>query len=320
MQVNKNLLQASHQSTPIHKLKENLNNNTFFIKRDDLLPISFGGNKARKAVLFFEDIERVSADCVVTYGSSSSNHCRIIANIAAAKGLPCYIISPIESSHPTSNSKMVDLFGAIVEYCLVDEVKTAINRKLRELKVQGYKPYFIQGGGHGDFGTQAYVNAYEEILEYERTSGVFFDYIFHTSGTGTTQAGLVCGKILHGDKREIIGISNARRNPYGGKVVLDSVNSYLKSFNITPVTTDSINFVDDYILEGYGSYNKQILVTIKSVLMNDGIPMDTTYTGKAFWGMKEFIRANGIFGKRILFIHTGGTPLFFEKLEELTNV
>ncbi|RFU67123.1 pyridoxal-phosphate dependent enzyme [Peribacillus saganii] len=306
-------------ATPIQKLSENLNNNTFFIKRDDLLPISFGGNKARKAALFFEDIERVSADCIVTYGSSSSNHCRIIANIAAAKGLQCYIISPTESSHPTSNSKMVDLFGAIVDYCPVSDVRTTIDHKLRVLKEQGYNPYFIQGGGHGDLGTQAYVNAYEEILDYERTTGVFFDYIFHTSGTGTTQAGLICGKLLNGDVREIVGISNARKNPYGGQVVLDSANSYLKSLNREPVSFGAITFVDDYILEGYGSCNSPILMTIKDVLKFEGIPLDTTYTGKAYWGMKEFIKTNGITGKRILFIHTGGTPLFFDKLEELAN-
>src|SRR4051794_28816865 len=100
----------------------NLNNNIFYIKRDDLIPISFGGNKARKARLFFEDIERLSSDCVVTYGSSSSNHCRIIANIAASKGIPCHIISPNESSYPTSNSKLVELFGAEVIQCPVSEV------------------------------------------------------------------------------------------------------------------------------------------------------------------------------------------------------
>ncbi|WP_285765477.1 pyridoxal-phosphate dependent enzyme [Peribacillus sp. SI8-4] len=307
------------QATPIQSISENLNNNTFFIKRDDLLPLSFGGNKARKAVLFFEDLMREESDCVVTYGSSSSNHCRIIANIAAVKNIPCHIISPSESSHPTSNSKMIELFGALVTLCPLAEVNITIERKLVELKEQGYKPYFIQGGGHGDIGTQAYVNAYEEILEYERVSGMKFDYIFHTTGTGTTQAGLVCGKLLHGDKREIVGISNARKNPYGGQVVLDSVNSYFINIGKVPITTEEIIFIDDYVLSGYGFYNQQILKTIKEVLINDGIPMDTTYTGKAFWGMKEYIKNNQINGNKVLFIHTGGTPLFFDNLEELMN-
>ena len=108
----------------IQKLKLSLNNNNFYIKRDDLIPISFGGNKARKAILFFEDIKRTNSDCIVTYGSSSSNHCRIIANISASKGLPCYIISPLETNKVTVNSKMIKLFRSKTVKCPVTEVKT----------------------------------------------------------------------------------------------------------------------------------------------------------------------------------------------------
>ena len=52
--------------TPIYKLKKNI-----YIKREDLIPFSFGGNKARKAELFFREIDAGQYDCVVTYGSSS---------------------------------------------------------------------------------------------------------------------------------------------------------------------------------------------------------------------------------------------------------
>ena len=305
--------------TPIQRLSEKLNDNTFYIKRDDLIPISFGGNKARKAILFFEDIKAKGCDFVVTYGSSSSNHCRIISNIAASKGLPCYIISPLEASRPTSNSKMIQVFGTKVVQCSVFEVRDTINKAIEDLKIQGHNPYFIQGGGHGNIGTQAYVDAYKEIRDYENNIDLHFDYIFHTSGTGTTQAGLVCGQLINGDERQVIGISNARRNPYGGQVVLDSINDYLKSIDMSSVNSDLVSFIDDYVLDGYGSYNDDIIKTIKQVLVQDGIPMDSTYTGKSYWGMKEYIKKYQITGKNILFIHTCGTPLFFDNLGELTN-
>jgi len=304
--------------TPLYEMKID-SQNKYFIKRDDLIPISFGGNKARKAILFFKDIERTNSDCIVTYGSSSSNHCRIIANIAASRKFPCYIISPLETNRPTYNSKMIELFGAKIIRCHVSEVKETIDRVMLELKSQGYKPYFIQGGGHGNIGTQAYVDAYEEIKDYERIKGIHFDYIFHASGTGTTQAGLICGKILNNDNKKIIGISIARKNPYGGQVVLNSVNNYLESIYQKSICIDDIDFVDDYVIDGYGTYNTEIIHTIKEILMNEGISLDTTYTGKAFWGMKQYVKKNGITGKNILFIHTGGTPLFFDDLEGLTN-
>ena len=41
----------------------------------------------------------------------------------------------------------------------------------------------------------------------------FLNIIFFASGTGTTQAGLICGQIENADNdRKIIGISIARRN------------------------------------------------------------------------------------------------------------
>lgn len=40
------------QWTPIQESNLTLNGNALFFKRDDLLPFSFGGNKARKAVHF----------------------------------------------------------------------------------------------------------------------------------------------------------------------------------------------------------------------------------------------------------------------------
>ncbi|HHW46612.1 MAG TPA: pyridoxal-phosphate dependent enzyme [Clostridiales bacterium] len=303
----------------MQRIGEYLNGNAFFIKRDDLIPISFGGNKARKAVLFFNDIRSKGCDSVITYGSSSSNHCRIISNIAASEGLPCYIISPLENSRQTSNSKMTEIFGAKVIRCPISEVKDTISNHIEILKTRGNNPYFIQGGGHGNLGTQAYVDAYNEIKDYEDDAGFHFDYIFFASGTGTTQAGLVCGQIINGDDRKIVGISISRRNPFGKQVVFNSVNDYLSSKGMGEVKIDDVCFIDDYVLDGYGSYSPAILKTIKRILIQDGIPLDTTYTGKAFWGMKEYIKKNEISGKNILFIHTGGVPLFFDDLEEITK-
>ena len=134
--------------------------NNIYIKRDDLFPFSFGGNKARKAVNFFKEIDNGDFDTVVTYGSSSSNHCRVISNMATVRNIPCYIISPEEASEPTYNSKMMQLFGAEITTVPVDEVSRTIDEKLAELRECGRKPYFIPGGGHGNLGTQAYVDCY----------------------------------------------------------------------------------------------------------------------------------------------------------------
>ena len=168
--------------------------NSLWIKREDLIPFSFGGNKARKAILFFEQIDKGDYDCVVTYGSGSSNHCRIIANQCCRRGMECHIISPEEASEPTFNSRMMELFGAKITVVPVTQVHDTIEQKIASLKSEGKKPYFIEGGGHGNIGTEAFVQCYQEIREQETELGIHFDYIFFASGTGTTHAGLVCGR------------------------------------------------------------------------------------------------------------------------------
>lgn len=300
--------------TPIQNLGE-YKGNHLYMKREDMIPFSFGGNKARKAELFFQEIDKGSYDYVVTYGSGSSNHCRVIANECCRRNIPCCVISPKEASEPTFNSHMMKMFGAQIIIASVNEVHDMIESKIAELKAAGRSPYFIEGGGHGNIGTEAYVQCYRELTEYEKTENLHFDYIFFASGTGTTHAGVVCGQLLAGDKRKIIGISIARKNPRGRNIVLDSIKSYIGD----RVSEDQIQtatiFVDDYTY-GYGKDDPKVIKTIEDVLKNYGIPLDAIYTGKAFMGMREYIDQERIIGKNILFIHTGGTPLFFDVLRK----
>ena len=295
---------------------DSVSGNELFIKCENLIPFSFGGNKARKAQLFFQEIDSYGYDCVVTYGSGSSNHCRIIANECCRRGMKCYIVAPQEASEPTFNSQMMELFGAEITTVPVSEVHDTIEGKIAELKDAGKNPYFIEGGGHGNIGTEAYVQCYEEIREYEKKENIHFDYIFFASGTGTTHAGLVCGQLINQDERKIIGISIARKNPRGRDVVIQSIRSYLGDRATEEQIQEKTIFIDDYT-SGYGKDDRRVIETIVTVLKKYGIPLDTTYTGKAFMGMSEYIQKEQIRGKNILFIHTGGTPLFFDTLKKI---
>ena len=296
--------------TPIIDLGE-YEGNHLWMKREDLIPFSFGGNKARKAKLFFREIDNGEFDCVVTYGSGSSNHCRVVANECCRRNLPCYIISPEGVSSVTFNSQMMGLFGAEITTVPVNEVHNTIEGKIAALQSARMHPYFIEGGGHGNIGTEAYVQCYEEIRRQEEELGIHFDYIFFASGTGTTQAGLVCGQLMSGDERKIVGISIARKNPRGRDVVLDSIRSYLGNSITEEKIQKTTIFIDEYT-SGYGKHDKRVERSIETVIAKYGIPLDTTYTGKAYMGMCDYLKK--IKKSCILFIHTGGTPLFFDTL------
>ena len=281
--------------------------NQLYIKREDLIPYSFGGNKARKGMLFFREIDAGDYDTVVTYGSSHSNHCRVIANMAVARGMTCVIIGPQEVSDETFNSRMMQMFESEIITVSVEKVHDTIEKKMADLKSCGRKPYFIPGGGHGNIGTEAYVQCYEEIREQGN-----FDYIFFASGTGTTHAGLACGKLKHNGNEEIVGLSIARKNLRGRNVVLESIHEYMGK---DEKADEATIFIDSYIGEGYGKNCDDIDQLIREVLIRYGIPLDSTYTAKAFLGMKKYIEEKKIKDKKILFIHTGGTPLFFDDVE-----
>ena len=311
------LFEGELHNTPIVALSGAYGENAFFMKRDDMIPFSFGGNKARKAAEFYKEIKGNDIDVVMTYGSNSSNHCRIIANMAAAMGLSCHIISPEENRELLYNTRLVEDFGAVIETCPVSKVAETIENRKKAYLSEGKKPYFITGGGHGNPGTESYVKAYREIEEYEKENDVYFDYIFHASGTGATQAGLICGKLLAGDKnRNIVGISIAREETRGREVVKDSIREYLGDAFETLYTEDALIFTDAYRLGGYGNYTKEVSDIIDELMQNDGIPTDTTYVGKAFYGMCRYLEEHNITDKNILFIHTGGTPLFFDYLDK----
>lgn len=289
--------------------------NTLFMKREDLLPFSFGGNKARKAELFFQAIEQGGYDYVVTYGSGSSNHCRVVANECARRQLPCLIISPRESEGGSFNQQMVRLLGAAVKRVPLEEVHGEIERTMDKLREDGNNPYFIEGGGHGNIGTEAYRQCYREIQAYEEANNMCFDYIFLASGTGTTQAGLVCGLLLAGHQKQIIGISIARKNPRGREVVLDSVRSYLGD-RVSEEQIQKATVFEDGYTEGYGEKDTRVRAVLLEVFRQYGIALDATYTGKAFWGMEQYLERERVEGKNLLFLHTGGTPLFFDGLRE----
>lgn len=301
--------------TPVTDLGEAYGNH-LFVKRDDLISYSFGGNKVRKAVLFFEEIDRGGYDTVVTYGSEPSNHCRVVASLAADRNLPCILITKVEDGgrgKTTNNERLAAICGARRIFVTRDEVHDAIEKTMEDLRLAGRHPYFVPAGGHGNPGTHAYVQCYREIREEEERTGTVFDRIFLASGTGTTQAGLVAGKLLHGDPVQIIGISIARTNPRGENIVRESVRSYLPDFPEEEINR-AVIFDDGRILGGYGKADEKETACILDVWRRFGIPLDATYTGKAFYGMTCYLGEHGIAGENILFLHTGGAPLFFDDL------
>lgn len=303
-----------HYITPIVPCINMEENNDIFIKRDDLLPFSFGGNKARIALEFFSDMEEKGKNCIVGYGNARSNLCRVLANMSYAKMGEghCHIISPADddgSRLDTSNSLIVKGCDAVFHTCTKQNVAETVDAVMQECENAGMRPYYIYGDATG-YGNEAvpvraYAKTYYEICNQ-------FDYVFLATGTGMTQAGLIAGKAKSAGKEIIIGISVARNADVEENVIRKYLDAYLASIGADTPSDLDVLITDEYLCGGYGKYTPEVLDVIRSMMVNNGIALDPTYTGKAFYGMLEYLKKNNIKEKRVLFIHTGGTPLFFD--------
>src|SRR5699024_6941709 len=156
-----NKIQLTNLPTPIDYFDIYYSNNVY-IKRDDLTDLALGGNKARKLEYFISDAFTNKHDCIVTYGGAQSNHCRITAATASKYGLKIVLIlSKSDQIDYNGNYFLYSLFDAEIVWTETNEVPETIDKTLAHLKDRGYKPYFIQGGGHGNLGTHAYRVAYD---------------------------------------------------------------------------------------------------------------------------------------------------------------
>lgn len=318
-----NIKEMDNFNTIIQNIND-YNTNKIYIKREDLLPISFGGNKVRISIEYIKDMMNKKYDVIIGYGNSRSNLCRVLSNISYMYNIPCYIVSPSDddgSRIETNNSLMVNACEAKYIYCDKTNVADTIESLIKSLEFQGKKPYYINGDKYGNgnesTATTAYYNVYNEINRQEKMLNIKFDYIFLPVGTGMTYAGLLAGQIERKDDNKIVGISIARKTD----VVIKQVKKYLNGFSYYNIDDETINkyicVTDKYFTGGYGKYNEPIKKTSKELYIDEGIYTDLTYVAKAFYGMKMYIKENNIIRKNILFIHTGSSPLFFDNINEI---
>ncbi len=310
---------APFPATPIQRLDSFCGRNELYMKRDDLLPFCFGGNKARIAAELVRDMLEKKATCMVAYGSTRSNLSRALACACSSLGVRCVVVSPSEQggARPRSfNSTMVERLGAQVVPCDRGAVRETVASTLARLRSDGERPYYIYGDETGHGNERVPVAAYEkvgaEISRQEAEMGFRFDAVYLATGTGMTQAGLVCWNegLGGGYRRRIVGISVARLEEAARAGVLEHVQAYLGRVPESPVEV-----LGGYLHGGYGQADEQERGTIASLFAKEGVPSDETYVGKAFDGMLRHLETIRAEGRRVLFVHTGGAPLFFDDLE-----
>lgn len=280
------------------------------IKRDDLLPVSGGGNKLRKAVRIFNEVNRKGCNAVVTIGGLQSNHARVVALLAAQRGWRCKLVlhgSPSALNHPVGNTLLMRLAGAEIVVVSSDQIASAMKKATQDFRNDGYMPYEIPGGGHSLEGAMAYVDAVKELEEQCKNDQWRPEWIIHASGTGTTQAGIIAGLESVGWQTRVAGISVARENQRGTDILEQFCIELRQHLKLDSNAGQPVDFRDDWISGGYEKSEQNVFSVIRMAGKMEGLILDPTYTGKAFCALIDLVNSGDIKrGARILFWHTGG--------------
>ena len=189
--------------TPIEKLahfSEALGGPTIYMKRDDLLGLTAGGNKTRKLEFLMADALKKGADTIITCGGIQSNHCRLTLAAAVKENMKCILVLEEgieESTEPDYNGNyfLYHLLGAENIKIVPNgaDLMKEMEEVAKEVSENGHHPYLIPVGGSNVIGATGYVACAEEILAQTFDLGINVNTVVCVSGSGGMQAGLVTG-------------------------------------------------------------------------------------------------------------------------------
>ena len=282
-----------------------------WVKREDLLPLAFGGNKLRNLEFLVGAALAEGSDTLVTSGRRWSNHARLTAAAGARAGLRVHLVlSGPPADPPGPGIRLAQAFGATVH-----QLATA-DRAEREAKVRdvvaetaaaGGRPYVIDVGGSGALGAYGQLLAAREVLAQARDAGVSIDRVVLASATGGTHAGLLTGLP---PAIAIDGIVAARTADELRPVIARTAADLGR-----PVDPNTIELDGRQIGEGYGRPTDAAREAAELLAHTEAILVDPIYTAKALAGLVAGVRSGAWDGQRVVFWHAGGLPGLFEPLD-----
>ena len=297
-----------------------------YIKRDDLLGLSAGGNKTRKLEFLVAEALAQGADTLITCGAVQSNHCRLTLAAAVKEGMQCRLV--LEERVP--NSYKADASGNNFLFRLlgVEKIKVLpggsdmmkeMSSEAEEVANAGRKAYIIPGGGSNAIGATGYVACAEEILAQAFDKGIKIDRVVCASGSAGTHAGLVTGFYGNNSNIPVVGIDVSRPKEVQEKLVYELVQKTAERVGVHPgIPRDAVLCFGDYVGRGYSIPTPGMIEAVRMLARTEGILLDPVYTGKAMAGLIDLSR-KGFFRKdeTVLFVHTGGSPALYAYMKDL---
>lgn len=295
-----------------------------YIKRDDLLPGSAGGNKTRKLEFCIADAMEQGADTIITCGAVQSNHARLTASWSAKEGLDCHLIleERVKGSYKeeaSGNNFLFELLGVKTIGVVPggSDMMAQMNKKADELTAAGKKPYIIPGGASNAIGALGYAVCAEETMVQLNEMRLDIDHIVVPSGSAGTHAGMVVGMKGVNGNIPISGVNVSRPKDVQEEIVFTLAKETAEKLGVTSgVAREDFVCFDQYVGPGYSLPTDSMVEAVKLFAKTEAILLDPVYSGKAAAGLVDLVR-KGHFpkGSNVLFLHTGGSPALYAYMD-----
>ena len=290
-----------------------------WVKREDLIPIAFGGNKLRNLEFLVGAALADGADCLVTSGRRWSNHARLTAAAGARAGLEVHLVlSGPQTDPPNPGVRLAEILGATVHLATTAERaerESLVERVASELRAVGRHPAVIGVGGSGVVGAVGQVLAGIELATQAAALGSAPDDLVVPAATGGTHAGLLVGLRTAGAATTVHGIAVTPPDELRPKIAA-LVAGLAALDGLATVPDVEIRLDDDQLGAGYGRPTEAADEATHLLARTEGILVDPIYTAKALAGLVARVRSGAFDGRRVVFWHAGGTPGLFEPLDD----
>lgn len=288
-----------------------------FVKRDDCMPLAFGGNKVRSLEYWLGEALARDSDMLVIAGGLASNQCRLTAAAAAKIGLEVQVLYAGDASLPLrGNALLTQRLGAEIRRLgpVSEAQRGALARQaVADLEKAGRRPYLV---GDPLVGALGYVRAAQELAEQAFAMGCDLHHIILPGSMGVTEAGMIFGAAclnlpwtFHLISVEYDAATLRQR--------LDRILGALAgALGQQPAgLSDRLRIDVAQLGEGYGIPTEASVAAASLFARHEALMLEQTYVAKTFAGLLDGIAGGALPPDEVACIlHTGGTPSIFEEV------
>lgn len=285
-----------------------------WVKRDDLIGYSWGGNKVRPIEFLLGEALDRGADTVVLCGGPTSNFAALMGVACAHHGLRIHQVSygvrpgrlPAAMAVSTRSGTVFHFTGSS-DRARMEPVAQALADRLR---AEGRAVYLLPRGGATPVGALGYAHAAAELTEQLAQSGITSATVVVPVGSGGTIAGLIAGWTYGLETRaeplavDLVGVSVSRAPEELHAAVAGIARDCATAAGVDPVPKHRCRWrLLDGRGTGFGATEAADRELIDSIELRTRFLVDTTYNAKALrWLRDSAARLAG----PVVYWHTGG--------------